>query len=113
VRFDRALPVFSASFAVIYLVATYDNLALVTYHPVLKQLDWLAAPPKTGPAMYWYGWLLTAALGSTAASALALALPDRWTARIWPGWSWVIPLAVLLVFVYLLRGWFIPGSAGI
>ncbi len=106
-RIDRAFPAFSASFAVLYLVSMYYNLALITYHPALKQIDWLVAPPKTGPAMYWYGWLLTAALGSIAFSTLVSALPDRWLARVWPRLSWAIPLAVLFFFVYLLRGWFI------
>ena len=111
--FHRVLPVFSASFAVIYLISMYYNLALITYHPAINQVEFLVAPPKTGPAMYWYGWLLTSALGGAAVAALALVVPDRWAARIQPGWSWVIPLAVLLGFVYLLRGWFIPGGAGI
>lgn len=109
-RIDRAFPAFSASFAVLYLVSMYYNLALITYHPALKQIDWLVAPPKTGPAMYWYGWLLTAAVGSIAISALVTALPDRWLARFWPGLSWAIPLTVLLFFVYLLRGWFIAAG---
>jgi hypothetical protein len=113
VSFHRVLPVFSATFAVIYLISMYYNLALITYHPALNQVEFLAAPPKTGPAMYWYGWLLSSALGGAAMSALALVIPDRWAARIQPDWSWVIPLSVLLGFVYLLRGWFIPGGPGI
>ncbi len=112
-KVSRAFPVFSASFAVLYLISMYYNLALITYHPALKQVEWLTARPKAGPAMYWYGWLLTAALGSTVISALALALPDRWLARFSSGWSWAVPLAVLLFFVYLLRGWFIPAGAGL
>jgi len=169
---DRALPVFSVSFAILYLLATYFNLALVTYHPALNELDFLARPPKAGPTMYWYGWIMTSAIGAFVAGVIAtfvparwdrwvqraitfvfvyavlyvivyyLALfiydqatveleflkhpatsaigallaaviasiffPIRWTQQVWSGWTGVIPLSVMLVFVYLLRGWFIP-----
>jgi hypothetical protein len=170
---DRAFPVFSVAFAVLYLVATYFNLALVTYHPALRELQFLAQPPKAGPAMYWYGWIMTTAIGAFVAGAVAAFMPDRWdrwvqwaitfvfvyavlyvvvhyvalfiydqatveleflkhpatsatgalviaviagiffplrwTQRVWSGWTGVIPLSVMLVFVYLLRGWFMPS----
>jgi hypothetical protein len=173
---DRAFPVFSVTFAVLYLLATYFNLALVTYHPALKELQFLAQPPKAGPTMYWYGWIMTTAIGAFVAGAVAAFMPDRWdrwvqwaitfvfvyavlyvvvhyvalfiydqatvelevlkhpatsatgalviaviagiffplrwTQRVWSGWTGVIPLSVMLVFVYLLRGWFMP-SVGI
>ncbi len=173
---DRAFPVFSVAFAVLYLLATYFNLALVTYHPALKELQFLAQPPKAGPTMYWYGWIMTTAIGAFVAGAVATFMPDRWdrwvqraitfafvyavlyvivyylalfiydqatieleflkhpassaigalaaaviasiffpirwTQRVWSGWTGVIPLSVMLVFVFLLRGWFMP-SVGI
>jgi hypothetical protein len=173
---DRAFPVFSVAFAVLYLLATYFNLALVTYHPALKELQFLAQPPKAGPTMYWYGWIMTTAIGAFAAGLVATFIPDRWdrwvqwaitfafvyavlyvivhyvalfiydqatveleflkhpatsatgalvaaviasiffpiqwTQRMWSGWTGVIPLSVMLVFVFLLRGWFMP-SVGI
>ena len=55
--FYRAFPVFSAMFAVLYLLAATFNYALFTYHPLLHELDLLAQPAKAGPAMYWYGWI--------------------------------------------------------
>jgi uncharacterized RDD family membrane protein YckC len=113
VKIARVFPVFSASYAVLYLVSMYYNLALITYHPALKQVEWLVARPKSGPAMYWYGWLLTAALGSVGISALALMVPDRWLTRVSSGLAWAVPLAVLLFFFYLLRGWFVPGAASL
>jgi hypothetical protein len=173
---DRAFPVFSVAFAVLYLLATYFNLALITYHPALKELQFLAQPPKAGPTMYWYGWIMTSAIGAFVAGAVATFMPDRWdrwvqraitfafvyavlyvivhyvalviydqatveleflkhpatsvsgalvaavlasiffpvrwTQRVWSGWTGVIPLSVMLVFVFLLRGWFMP-SVGI
>jgi len=175
VSFYRAFPVFSTAFAVFYLLAATFNYALITYHPLLHELDLLPQPPKAGPAMYWYGWIMTAGIGALAVAAIALLVSDRWeswiqraiifscvyavlyvivnglalfiydrasyeleflkhpataatgalvlavaasfffpirwTRRLWSGWCGVIPLSVMLVFVYLLRGWFIPSVA--
>jgi len=70
----RALPVFSIAFAVIYIASVYFNLALLTYHPQLVQWGLLVEAPRQGPAMYWYGWLLTSALGAGAIAALVAPL---------------------------------------
>lgn len=106
----RVLPVFSAAYAVIYLVAMYENLALVTYYPRLKQ--WFALtvtglPKSAGPGMYWYGWIATALVGAAAVALLALALPERPLARFMSVASWAAPLGVVLIIVFLLRGWFL------
>jgi hypothetical protein len=101
----RTFPVFAAAFAVIYVFAVEQNWALVTYHPRIREWGWLVEPARSGPAMYWYGWLATSALGAVAASLVALPLTRRWTPPLWLGW--VIPLIVMAVFVYLLRGFFL------
>jgi hypothetical protein len=31
----------------------------------------------------------------------------NWTSRVWARLAWAVPVAVLLMFVFLLRGWFI------
>jgi hypothetical protein len=171
----RVFPVFSTVFAVLYLMVATFNYALFTYHPTLHELDLLVQPAKAGPAMYWYGWITTAAIGAIAVAAMATLVPDRWgswiqraivfacsyavlyvianalalfiydrasyeleflkhpmtpatvallatvaasfffpprwTGRVWSGWCGVIPVGVMLVFIYLLRGWFIPSAA--
>ncbi len=106
----RVLPVFSAAYAVIYLVAMYENLALVTYYPRLQQ--WFALtvtglPKSAGPGMYWYGWIATALVGAAIVALLALALPERPLARFMSIASWAAPLGVVLIIVFLLRGWFL------
>jgi hypothetical protein len=103
----RVFPLFSAVFVVTYAFAVYFNLALFTYHPQLNEFAWLVEPPRAGPAMYWYGWILTSALVAAVMSVLALAVPSRWTARIWAGWTWLIPILVIGFFVYLLRNYFL------
>ena len=102
---EKTFPIFAAAFAVIYVFAVELNWALFTYHPKLREWAWLAQPTKSGPPMYWYGWLATAFLGASAVSLAALPLVRRWPPPVWIGW--VIPLAVMATFVYLLRGFFL------
>jgi hypothetical protein len=101
----KTFPIFAAAFAGIYVLAVQLNWALVTYHPRLGEWELLAQPAKSGPAMYWYGWLMTATLGATALSVLALPLTRRFTPPVWLGW--VIPLLVMVIFVYLFRDFFL------
>ena len=103
--YTRVFPIFAAAFAVIYVIAEQTNWALVTYHPRIGELDWLAQPARSGPAMYWYGWIATALLGASALSLAALPLTRRWQPPVWIGWA--VPLAVMLAFVYLMRGFFL------
>jgi hypothetical protein len=102
---EKLFPVFAASFAVIYLLAVEQNWALFTYHPKLGEWGWLVQPARTGPPMYWYGWLATSALGATAASLLSWPLQRRWPAPFWLGW--VVPLLVIFAFVYFFRDFFL------
>jgi hypothetical protein len=55
--------------------------------------------------MHWYGWLGTSFLAASAISLLALPLTRRWQPPVWIGWA--VPLAVMVVFVYLLRSFFL------
>jgi hypothetical protein len=104
-KFEKVFPVFAAAFAVIYLLAVAENWALFTYHPKLGEWGWLAQPARTGPPMYWYGWLVTSALGATAVSLLTWPVLRGWPAQLWLGW--VVPLVVILVFVYFFRDFFL------
>ena len=103
----RVFPVFSVIFVIVYACSVDFNLALFTYHPQLNQFGWLVEPPKAGPAMYWYGWILTSTLAALFGSALALLLPRSWARWIWPGWTWLVPIAAIAFFVYLLKGYFL------
>jgi hypothetical protein len=106
-KLARVLPLFSVAFLVLYVIAVEYNLAVFTYHPQLGQFALGVERPKAGPAMYWYGWIVTSALGASIISILALGLPREWTARLWSGWVWVIAAAVIVAFAYLLRGYFL------
>lgn len=108
-NFARVFPVFSIAFAILYVLSMDNNWALFTYWPRSRDWYWLVAtpPPRGGPGMYWYGWLATSALGAAAAAAIAYVVPQRWTARLWPGLIWAVPAGAILVLIFILRGWFI------
>jgi hypothetical protein len=95
---EKVFPIFAAAFAVIYLLAVEQNLALFTYHPKLGEWGWLAQPARTGPPMYWYGWLTTSVL-------LSWPLVRNRPVQFWLGW--VAPLAVIVFFVYFFRDFFL------
>jgi hypothetical protein len=105
VTIPNILPVFSAAFAVIYVLAVQMNWALLTYHARLDEWELLAKPVKSGPAMYWYGWMLTATIGAAAVSLAAIPFQGRLRIVLWIGW--VIPLLVIAVFIYLFRDFFL------
>jgi hypothetical protein len=158
---------FGVAYAVVYVICTEVNLPLLTYHPVIGQLDLLWTPVKSGPAMYWYGWMLTSLIVAAVVACIATAMPQRWLQRIilvgsfaavaylilytlalfiydrasvelpwlqsrwvsgvvalvaaalvgcvaphgwrerlWPGWTWVVPMGALAVLGYFLSPYF-------
>jgi len=106
------LPVFVTVFAVVcsvvYILAVYKNYALFTYHPATGQFG--AGVEKAGPdgpAMYWYGWIATSSIAGAIAGLIACALPRSLARRVWPGFSWAIPLAGIAVLLYILRNYFL------
>ena len=74
--------VFSVACAVIYVISTELNLPLLTYHPAIGELDFLWTPERRGPAMYWYGWMLTSLIGAVAVAWIASAVPEAWVQRV-------------------------------
>jgi len=98
--------VFAATFAVAYFVCVYKNYALFTYHPAIYEWGLGVQKPKDGPAMYWFGWLATSGIVAIIVAAVAAWLPESVTRRLWSGLSWAVPVAVMVVFCYLLRGYF-------
>jgi hypothetical protein len=102
---EKVFPIFAAAFAVIYLLAVERNWALFTYHPKLGEFGWLAQPARTGPPMYWYGWLTTSVLGATLMSLLSWPLVRNRPIQFWLGWT--VPIAVIVIFVPFFRDFFL------
>jgi amino acid permease len=100
---------------VLYPVALKWDLALFTVYPSLGVVlpgthhSRDVVGPALGsiaPAMYWYGWTATAALGALVVGLVAALLPEQWTRRLWPGWVAVVPMAAMIACVYLTLPWF-------
>ena len=113
--FRRFAFAFGITFAVLYVVALAKDLALFTVFPSLGIV--LAgthhardvADPAMGflaPAMYWYGWAATAALGALIVALVAAPFAERLARYVWPGWVWVIPVLAMIACVYLTLPWF-------
>jgi hypothetical protein len=99
--------IFAVAYALLYVFSVQYNLALFTYHAATEKFYFLVKPASEGPAMYWYGWLATSALGALAIAALTTWLPSGLINRLWSGLSWTVPLAVMGVFVFILRRYFL------
>jgi hypothetical protein len=105
-KFARLFPVFSAAFAAIYAPTMYYNWAVFTYQPATMEWD-LGAVTKQGPPMFWYGWLVTAFVGACVIAALAALVPERIARHVWPGLTWLIPVATLAFIAYILRPYYL------
>ena len=106
---------YGMSFAVLYVLALAWDLALCTVYPTIGVVllgthhSRDTVGPSMGsflPAIYWYGWTATAALGALVFGLIAAFLPGGWVRQFWLGWLWVIPVAAMLGCVYLTMPWF-------
>src|SRR6266849_4007461 len=62
-------------------------------------------PPLGGgsPAMYWYGFVFTAALGALAMTAIASFIPDKLMDRVpWRSLTWLVPICAIIYIGYVL-----------
>jgi hypothetical protein len=98
---------FAGVFSVVYVLAVENNWALFSYAPATGTFTPLVTTATIGPTMYWYGWIATAAIVAGAVAALVSLAPESLAKWVWPGWSWAIPIVVLVAFGYLLRGYFL------
>jgi hypothetical protein len=97
--------VFGVSFAVLYVICDMAALPMFTYHPGTDRIEmgFARARPEEGPAMYWYGWIATSALGAFILGAGAALLPRSLGGKIPLALAWIVPIALLPVLIYSLR----------
>ena len=114
-RFRRFAFAYGSAFAVFYVVALKLDLALFTVYPSIGVVllgthhsrDQVApSMAYLAPAMYWYGWTASAALGALIFGLGAALLPERWSRPFWSGWLWVLPVAAMIGCAYLTLPWF-------
>jgi hypothetical protein len=106
-RLETFAIVFATVAPIVYVIAVEKNFALITYHPMNYSFGLGAQPPGDGPAMYWFGWMATAALAGGAAGVIASFLPATLTRFLRPVLAWVVPAGVIAAFAYLLHDYFL------
>ena len=97
--------VFGIAFAILYVVCDLAALPLFTYHPGTDRIDFgfTLARRDEGPAMYWYGWLGTSALGASVLGLAASLLPEKTGSRIPLALTWIVPVVLLPILIYSLK----------
>ena len=104
-RVERLAAVFGIAFAIIYVPTMDLNWTLATYHPIQGIWQLGRAPPLAGgsPAMYWYGFVFTSALGALAVTAIAALIPDNLMDRVpWRSLTWLVPICAIIYIGYVL-----------
>jgi hypothetical protein len=102
---ERLAAVFAIAFAIIYAPTMDLNWTAATYHPIQGIWQFGKAAPLGGgsPAMYWYGFVVTAAVGAAIVTALAALLPDSLMERVpWGNITWVVTICVIAYIAYVL-----------
>jgi hypothetical protein len=77
-KFGTFAITFGIAFALLYTAYERLNWPLFTYHPVLGNLDFGRQPTGVGPPMFWYGWIVLAAVSAFAVGCIATIVPARW-----------------------------------
>ena len=108
-KFETFAITFGIAFTLLYTVLERLNWPLFTYQPAVSKLYfWLHRPVGgEGPPMYWYGWIVNAAIAAFVVSCIATIISDQWLRRatvfccalaaLWPA-----ALAALRIYI---TGW--------
>ncbi len=102
---ERLAAIFAIAFAIIYAPTMAYSWAFATYHPIQGIWQFGRAPPLGGgsPAMYWYGFVVTSALGAGVVTALAALIPEKLLDRVpWRSLAWLVPICAIIYIGYVL-----------
>ncbi len=74
---------FGIAFTLLYTVLERLNWPLFTYQPAVDKLYfWLHRPLSgEGPPMYWYGWIVNAAIAAFVVGWIATTVSGQWLRR--------------------------------
>jgi hypothetical protein len=74
---------FGIAFTLLYTVLERLNWPLFTYQPAAGKLYfWLHRPLSgEGPPMYWYGWIVNAAIAAFVVGSIATIISGQWLRR--------------------------------
>jgi hypothetical protein len=104
-KVERLAAMFAIAFAIIYAPTMDFNWTAATYHPIqgIWQPGFARSLGGGSPAMYWYGFVITAALGAAVATAIASFVPDHLMERVpWRSLSWLVPICSIIYIAYVL-----------
>jgi hypothetical protein len=103
-KFGTFAITFGIAFPLLYTAFERLNWPLFTYHPVLGNVDFWRQPAGVGPPMFWYGWIVLAAISAFMVGGMATIIPGQWLRRatvfccalaaLWPA-----ALAALRIFI--------------
>jgi hypothetical protein len=103
-KFGTFAITFGIAFPLLYTAFERLNWPLFTYHPVLGNVDFWRQPAGVGPPMFWYGWIVLAAISAFVVGGIATIIPGQWLRRatvfccalaaLWPA-----ALAALRIFI--------------
>ena len=102
---------FVVTFAIVgtltYCISLFFNWPAFTFHPAVDRFEWGWGPSKSGegPAMYWYGWVVTSLIVSTVAGFLSTLLPENTTKKIPLFLIWLLPLLAIPYLIWDLKQW--------
>ena len=88
--------VFAVAYPIIYINATELNWAAFTYHSAIGEFGLGPNKPRNGPAMYWFGWMTTSAIGARVIATIAAYFPASLSSRLPATLAWVVPLAAIV-----------------
>jgi hypothetical protein len=110
-KFGTFVIVFSLTAPIVYLLCELLGLPLFTYHPATNRIDLGWAPGRSGegPAMYWYGWVVTMLIACTVFGWLATLLPERVVKMIPLALIWLLPIVVLIPLAWALMPFWTKG----
>jgi len=77
-KFGTFAITFGIAFPLLYTAYERLNWPLFTYHPVLGNLDFWRQPAGVGPPMFWYGWIVLAAISAFVVGCIAPFVSGRW-----------------------------------
>jgi len=104
-RYRTFMTIFSASFSLSYLLVDVLKLPTFSYYPATHKMawGWLPSSVDDGPAMYWYGWILSSLLMALVVSYLCSMLPINILKRIPLSIAWILPVALIPCLIYTLK----------
>lgn len=104
----RTFPAFSLFSSIGYFLFMGFGLSPFVYYPEAGRVT-LTVQPDLGPPMFWYGWLVYAAALGIVGAAITWVMPARIAAGLAGRLSWllwVVPTALMLIILFLLRHYF-------